>query len=173
MWMSRGKERGGWTGMESLYRMGTMNHVTAAALSASGRAALVFSLLVLWAPAAWACSCAAAGDDELVENSDLAMVANAVIDAPFDVWAGDPQTPLPPPRAVTIFRVERVLKGPPVPGRIAVVHETDPGACGIGFTIEEHYLLAFRLRKADEPGPLQIGLCRVRTVDAAQSRGGE
>lgn len=134
----------------------------------------MFSLLVLWAPATWACSCAAASNDELVENSDLAMVVNAVIDAPFDVWAGDPRTPLPPPRAVTIFSVERVLKGLPVSGRrIAVLHETDPVACGIEFTIEEDYLLAFRLRKVDEPGPLRIGLCSVRTVDAAESRGDE
>ena len=134
----------------------------------------MFSLLVLWAPATWACSCAAASNDELVENSDLAMVVNAVIDAPFDVLAGDPRTPLPPPRAVTIFSVERVLKGLPVSGRrIAVLHETDPVACGIEFTIEEDYLLAFSLRKVDEPGPLRIGLCSVRRVDAAESRGDE
>ena len=105
--------------------------------------------------------------------SGLAMVANAVIGAPFDVWAGDPQTPLPPPHAVTIFRVGRVLKGLPVSGRIAVLHQTDPGACGLGFTTEEDYLLAFSLRKMDEPGPLRIGHCSVRTVDAAKSRGDE
>ena len=133
----------------------------------------MFLLLVLWIPATWACSCAAASDAELIENSDLAMVVNTITGAPFDVWGGDPQTPLPPPRAVTIFRVERVLKGSPVSGRIAVLHEIDPGACGIEFTIEEFYLLVFSLENADEPGPLRIGLCSVRAVEAAESRGDE
>ena len=148
-----------------------MNRVTPVALSVSGRAAVTFLWLVLWTPTTWACSCAAASDDELIENSDLAMVVNAIVDAPFDFWAGDPQTPLPPPHAVTIFRIERVLKGSPASGRIAVLHETDPGACGIEFTIEEHYLLVFSLGKADEPGPLRIGLCSVRIADAAEGRG--
>ena len=150
-----------------------MNHVASVALSAFGRAAVMFLLLVLWTPATWACSCATASDAELVENSDLAVVVNTIIGALFDVWAGDPQTPLPPPRAVTIFQVERVLKGSPVSGRIAVLHEIDPGACGIEFTTEERYLLVFNLRKADEPGPLRIGLCSVRTVEATESRGDE
>ena len=153
-----------------------MHHVTSATLPVSGRAAVMFFMFLLllpWAPATLACSCAATSDDELVENSDLAMVASAVVGAPFDVWAGDPQTPLPPPRAVTIFRVGRVLKGLPVSGRIAVVHQTDPGACGLEFTTEKDYLLAFSLRKMDAPGPLRIGLCSVRTVDAAKSRGDE
>ena len=139
-------------------------------LSAFGRAVL---LLLLWTPAAWACSCAAVGDDELVGSSDLAVVVKTIGHAPFDVRAQDPQTPLRPPRAVTIFRVERVLEGPPVSGRIAVVHETDPGACGIEFGIEQSYLLAFGPGKTDEPGPLRIGLCRVKTVGAVESRSGE
>ena len=148
-----------------------VSRATPSLLSASGRAAVL--LLLSWTPAAWACSCAATGNDELVENSDLAMVVNTISHAPFDFRVEDPQTPLRPPRAVTIFRVEHVLKGSHVPGRIAVVHEMDPGACGIEFSIEESYLLAFGPRKADEPGPLRIGLCNVGTVGASESRGGE
>ena len=145
-----------------------MSHVIEAALSAFGRSAVMFSFLMLCTPATWACSCAAASDDELVEGAELAMMAGAVSDALFDVWGGDPHTPRSPPRAVTIFQVERILKGPDVPARIAVLHETDPGVCGIEFIIEERYLLAFGPGKADEPGPLRIGLCSVREVGALE-----
>ena len=97
-------------------------------------------------------------------RATLAVTAKAVADALLDIWGRDPQVPLPPPRAVTIFEVEQVHKGPPVGSRIAVVHEIDSGACGLSFDPEGRYLLAFGMPVGDEPEPLRIGLCSVRAV---------
>ena len=120
-----------------------------------------FLALVVCGPAAWACSCALESQEQMVERADLAVLGNPIIDAPFDVLVGEQRTPLPPPRAVTVFRVERVLKGPPMFERISVVHEIDPAACGIGFATEQRYLLAFRMQDVHELAPLRIGLCGV------------
>ena len=102
----------------------------------------------------------------MVERVALAVIASAVADAPFGLREGG----LPPSRAVTIFRVEQVLKGPSVSERIAVVHEVDPAACGLGFAPEERYLLAFGAWTAEDPAPLHINLCGVRALDAPDRR---
>ena len=106
----------------------------------------------------------------MVERVSFAVVASVVADAPFDLGEGDL---LPPPRAVTIFRVERVLKGPSVSDRIAVLHEVDPAGCGLGFAAEERYLLAFGAWKEEAPAPLRINLCGVRVLDAPDRRNDE
>ena len=141
-----------------------MKVVTTNTWSVPGALATAFLSMALGAPGAWACSCALQSEDEMVERSALAVTAKAVAGAAFDVWGRDPATPLPPPHAVTIFRVERVLKGPPVGKRIAVLHEVHSGACGISFRSEETYLLAFGTPDGDGPAPLRIGLCDVKAV---------
>ena len=128
---------------------------------APGALAIAFLALALGSPGAWACSCALESDQEMIERSALAVTAQAVAGAPFDVWGRDPGTPLPPPRAVTVFRVERVLRGSPVGERIAVVHDTDSGPCGVTFRAGKRYLLAFATPDGEGPEPLRIGLCDV------------
>ena len=137
-------------------------------------AGLGATLLLLSLPgsAAWACSCVLESEEEMVERAALAVTATAIAAAPFDVWGRDPETPLPPARAVTIFEVQRVLEGLSVDRRIAVLHEIDPGACGIVFELGASYTLAFTMRHGDGPMPLRIGLCGVKAVDARAHRDG-
>ena len=129
-------------------------------LAPSGLAA-AFLALVVCSPAAWACSCALESEEEMVERADFAVVASPIAGAYFDVLLGEQRTPLPPPRAVTVFQVVRVLKGPPMFERISAVHEIDPAACGLGFAPERRYLLAFSVEDVHELAPLRIGLCSV------------
>ena len=109
----------------------------------------------------------------MIRRASLAVVGRPVIDAPFEVGGADAHTPLPPSRAVTIFRVDRILKGSTGSGTIAVFHEVDPEACGLRFTAAKRYLLAFRMREADEPAPLRIGLCSVIALDGPNHGDGE
>ena len=132
--------------------------------SVPGALFMAFLTLALGGPGAWACSCALESEDEMIERATLAVTAKAVAGALFDVWGRDPETPLRPPRAVTVFRVEQVLKGPPVGERIAVLHEVVPGTCGVTFSPEERYLLAFGTPDGDGPAPLRVGVCGVKTV---------
>ena len=141
-----------------------MKGATSSVWSVPSVVACAILSLALGGPEAWACSCALENEDQMLARATLAVTAQAVTDAPFDIWGRNPQTPLPPPRAVTIFRVDRILKGPAVGDRIAVLHDVDPGACGILFDPAKTYLLAFGAPRGDEPGPLRIGLCSVKAV---------
>ncbi len=112
--------------------------------------------------AAMACSCAAESEALAVRRADLAVVATAIADAPFDVRK-EPSGLSRPSRAVTLFRVERVRRGAFDGERMAVLHRTDSAACGLRFSAGERYLLAFRFRAGKtEPGPLRIGFCGAR-----------
>ena len=141
-----------------------LNGAKSSVWSVPSVAACAILSLLPGGPDAWACSCALESEDQMIARATLAVTAQAVTDAPFDISGRDPETPLPPPRAVTIFRVDRILKGADVGDRIAVVHEIDPGACGIRFDPARTYLLAFGAPGGDEPGPLRTGLCSVKAV---------
>ena len=149
--------------------------------------------LALKVPAVWACSCMAESRDAMVARADLAIVASPVATALFDAWGGDPEMPRRPPRAVTIFHVQRVLEGrsglervsgrfsatrrmsqgTPVPERVAVLHALNGAACGLVFDTGRRYLLAFRIESMDEPAPLRIGLCSVKTLGPLDRRDAE
>lgn len=116
------------------------------------------------ARAAQACSCLPESEDEMVERAALAVLAEAIADAPFEVSIDATLEILHARReAVTLFRVLEVLSGRFESERIAVVHDLAPASCGVRFRSGERYLLAFRARAASgEPEVLRAGLCHVR-----------
>ena len=133
--------------------------------SISGQFAAVFLFLGLCVPTAWACSCASGSEEGMVRRANLAVVATAIADAMFDHWGSEPHSPRGPLRAVTIFRIHQVLKGPIETDRIAVLHEIDSAACGLVFSPGVRYLLTFHIGRVDGPAPLRIGLCNVKVLD--------
>jgi len=120
----------------------------------------------------WACSCASAGEQALIDKSDLAFVGRAVTDGVYDVGEVESGRSRLPARRVTIFAVERTLKGRPGAERIAVLHRTGSAACGIVFASNERYLLTSGRGRGAGPGPFRVGLCGVRRLPAPSDKEG-
>lgn len=122
--------------------------------------------------AVWACSCASTGAQALIDESDLAFVGRAVTDGVYDVGEAESGRSRLPARRVTIFAVERTLKGSAGAERIAVLHRTGSAACGIVFAPDERYLLTSGRGREAGPGPFRVGLCGVRRLSAPLGRRG-
>ena len=112
---------------------------------------------------ALACSCIAETQDEMVQRSDLAVVAEAIAEAPFKAWVSRTRRTLfSPEEAVTLFHVRRVVAGRFENKRIAVVHYVESSTCGLRFVAGERYLLTFTARKAGGLVVLRTGLCSAK-----------
>ena len=100
----------------------------------------------------------------MVSRADIAVKATVITDALFEAWTST----VPPHRssqqAVTVFRVEQVLKGPLPQDRIAVLHNVYPPTCGLRFALNLRYLLTFVRPPDDRPRPLVAGLCSVKAL---------
>ena len=123
----------------------------------------VLVVLVLCGRMALACSCIAETADEMVRRSDLAVVAEAIAEAPFKAWVSRTRRTLfSPEEAVTLFEVRRVVAGRLENKRIAVVHYVASPTCGLRFAEGERYLLAFTARKEGGLTVLRTGLCNAK-----------
>ena len=125
---------------------------------------LLFLTCALWGRAAWACSCMVMSEKEMVRSADIAVKATAITDALFDIWTGDVRPHRSSQQAVTVFRVDQVLKGPLPENRIAVLHNTYPPTCGLRFAPDVRYLLIFVRKRDNKPRPLVAGLCAVKAI---------
>ncbi len=118
----------------------------------------------LFERAAWACSCVIRGEQEMVGRADIAAEATVIADAPFDIGIGNERPHRSSQRGVTVFRVERVLKGS-LPGtRIAVLHSFHPPICGLRFAPDTRYLLTFVRERDGMPKPLVASVCAVKPL---------
>ena len=123
----------------------------------------VLVLLALSGRVALACSCIAETQDEMVRRSDLAVVAEAIAEAPFNAWVSrTKRTLFSPQEVVTLFDVRKVLAGRLENKRIAVVHYVESSTCGLRFAAGKRYLLAFAARKAGGLAVLRTGLCNAK-----------
>ena len=123
----------------------------------------VLVLLALSGRVALACSCIAETQDEMIQRSDLAVVAEAIAEAPFNAWVSRTRrTMYSPEEVVTLFDVRKVVAGRLENKRIAVVHYVASPTCGLRFTAGERYLLAFTARKEGGLVVLRTGLCNAK-----------
>lgn len=97
----------------------------------------------------------------MVANASLAVLAEAVSDAPFTMPASAMATAERP--WVTIFWIRKVLAGNLRSARVAVLHTVEPSSCGLKFAVGELYLLAFA--SAAPEVPLRVNLCGIAPSD--------
>lgn len=103
-------------------------------------------------------------EKEMVRRADMAVEATVITDARFEFWTDDVRPNRSSRQAVTVFRVEQVLKGPQPENRIAVLHNIYPPMCGLRFAPDMRYLLTFMRGRDGDPRPLVAGLCSVKAV---------
>ena len=125
---------------------------------------LLFLTCALWDRSAWGCSCIVLSEKEMVRRADIAIKATVITDALFDIWTADVRPHRSSQQAVTVFRVDQILKGPLPENRIAVLHNIYPPTCGLRFAPDVRYLLTFVRTRDDKPRPLVAGLCTVKAM---------
>ena len=111
-----------------------------------------------------ACRCAIGGERTMTQRAALAVIGRTIADGVYDLGGTHGRESLPPPRRVTVFAVERVVKGRAGAERIAVLHGTRPAACGLVFEPQARYLLTFGKRRRAALSPLRANLCTVRRL---------
>ena len=130
-----------------------MTYSTSRAWKALPVLGLLFLTCALWGRAAWACNCKILSEKEMVRRADIAIEATVITDALFDIWTRT----VPPHRssqqAVTVFRIDQVLKGSLPQDRIGVLHNIYPPTCGLRFAPDMRYLLIFVRKRDDKPRP--------------------
>ena len=131
----------------------------------------VLLALSLCGRVAQACSCAPATENDMVQRATLAVMAQAITDAPFKVWTDRMSERVSAVQeGVTLFRVLRIVTGRLESERIAVVHNLETSACGLRFRSGERYLLTFRSREpSGKPVVLRAGLCHVKHQNSADT----
>ncbi len=128
--------------------------------TAAGAVLAALLLVASGGSASHACSCAPVNEEDMVVGAGLAVLAEAIVDAPFTIPASAVAAE---PSWVTIFQVGKVLAGNPRSARIAVLHTVRPSPCGIRFAVGERYLLTFRPDVV--AGPLSVNLCGIAPSD--------
>lgn len=121
--------------------------------------------------AAQACSCAPESEEEMIQRASLAVLAEAIGEAPFRVWMDQEPVRMSSGReGLTLFRVLEVVAGRLESERIAVVHKLESSACGMRFRSGERWLLTFRARESSgKPAVLRVGLCHVKLQSRARA----
>ena len=103
-------------------------------------------------------------EKEMVRRADTAVKATVITDALFDTWTRDVLPHRSSQQAVTVFRVDQVLRGSLPENRIAVLHNIYPPTCGLRFAPDVRYLLTFVRKRDGKPRPLVTGLCEVKAM---------